>query len=158
MRFHWQYRIKVNGKRRSWLCCDGSPRAVPEVHSAKNTYASCLEHPVYQLFIALCAPDNLTTYGGDAKDVFAHSPGPSMPTFMKVDDAFYDWYLERTGELLDNDQVLPVLHALQGHPEAARLWVEHGSGILAEIGFCNRTHEKNIYTGCFCDEKVLLVR
>jgi len=47
MRFHWQYRIKVNGKRRSRLCCDGSPRAAPEMHSTTNTYASCLEHPVF---------------------------------------------------------------------------------------------------------------
>jgi len=77
------------------------------------------------LFIALCAADNLTIYGGDAKDAFAHSPEPSMPTYMKLDDAFRDWYLERTGALLDKDLVLPTLRALQGHPEAARLWEEH---------------------------------
>jgi len=94
MHFHWQCQIKVNGKQRSRLCCDGSPRAAPEVHSTTNTYASCLEHPVFQLFIALCAADNLTIYGGDAKDAFAHSPGLSMPTFMKLDDAFCDWYFE----------------------------------------------------------------
>ena len=47
MRFHWQYRIKVNGKRHSCLCCDGSPRAAPEVHSSTSTYASCLEHPIF---------------------------------------------------------------------------------------------------------------
>jgi len=42
-----------------------------------------------------------------------------MPTFMKLDDAFRDWCLECTGALLDKDLVLPVLRALQGHPEAA---------------------------------------
>jgi len=47
MRFHWQYCIKVNGKRRSCLCCDGSPRAAPEVHSLTSTYASCLKHPIF---------------------------------------------------------------------------------------------------------------
>ena len=158
MRFHWQYRIKVNGKRRSRVCCDGSPRAAPEVHSSTNTYASCLEHPIFRLFVALCAADNLTIYGGDAKDAFAHSPGPSRPTFMKVDDAFRDWYRMRTGTTLDKDLVLPVLRALQGHPEAARLWEEHISEILRTIGFKNTTHEKNIYTGFFKGEKVLLVR
>jgi len=156
MRFHWQYRIKVNGKRRSRLCCDGSPRAAPEVHS--TTYALCLEHPAFQLFIALCAADNLTIYGGDAKDAFAHSPGPSMPTFMKLDDVFRDWYLEHTGVLLDKDLVLPVLRTLQGHPEAARLWEEHISAILEKVEFNSTMHEKNIYTGQFCGEKVLLVR
>jgi len=158
MRFHWQYRIKVNGKRRSRVCCDGSPRAAPEVHSSVNTYASCLEHPIYRLFVALCAAESLTIYGGDAKDAFAHSPGPSKPTFMKVDDAFRDWYKDRTGILLEKDAVLPVLRALQGHPEAAHLWEEHISDILRELGFKNTTHEKNIYTGTFCGEKVLLVR
>ena len=158
MRFHWQYRIKVNGKRRSRVCCDGSPRAAPEVHSSTNTYASCLEHPIYRLFIALCAADGLTIYGGDAKDAFAHSPGPSKPTFMKVDNAFREWYHDRTGVLLDKDLVLPVLRALQGHPEAARLWEQHISSILKDLGFTNTTHEKNIYVGTFCGEKVLLVR
>jgi len=114
MRFHWQCQIKFNGKCRSRLFCDGSPRAAPEVHSTTNAYASCLEHPVFRLFIALCASDNLTICGGDAKDTFAHSPGPSMPTFMKLDDAFRDWHLERTGALLDKDLVLPVLRTLQG--------------------------------------------
>jgi len=157
MRFHWQHRIKVNGKRRSHLCCNGSPRAAPEVHSTTNTYASCLEHPVFRLFIAPSAADNLTIFGGDAKDAFAHSPGPSMPTFMKLDDALRELHLERTGVLLDKDLVLPVVRALQGHPEAARLWEEHISEILEKVGFKNTTHKKNIYTGKFCGEKVLLV-
>ena len=128
------------------------------MHSTTNAYASCLEHHVLRLFIALCAADNLTVYGGDAKDSFAHLPGPSMPTFMKLDDAFRDWRLEHTGVLLDKDLVLPVLRALQGHPEAARLWEEHISAVLKNVGFKNTTHEKNIYTGQFCGEKVLLVR
>jgi len=47
MHFHWQYRIKVNGKRRSRLCCDRSPQVAPEVHFTTNAYALCLEHPVF---------------------------------------------------------------------------------------------------------------
>jgi len=117
-----------------------------------------LAHPVFRLFIALCTADNLTIYGGDANDAFAHSPGPSMPTFMKLDDAFHDWNLEGTGVLLDKDLVLPVLRALQGHPEAARMWEKHISAILKNVGIKNTVHEKNIYTGKFCGEKVLLVR
>jgi len=77
---------------------------------------------------------------------------------MKLDDAFRDWHLERTRVLLDKDVVLPVLRALQGHPEAARLWEEHMSAILKDVGFKNTMHEKNIYTGQFCGKKVLLVR
>jgi len=51
-----------------------------------------------------------------------------------------------------------VLRALQGHPEAARLWEEHISAILKNVGFKNTTHKKNICTGQFSGEKVLLVR
>jgi len=53
--------------------------------------------------------------------------------------------------------VLPELRALQGHPEAARLWEEHISAILEKVGFKNTMHEKNICTGKFCGEKVPLV-
>jgi len=59
---------------------------------------------------------------------------------------------------MNKDLVLPVLTALQGHLEAARLWEEHISAILKDVGFKNTTHEKNIYTGQFCGEKALLVR
>jgi len=58
--FHWHCRIKVNGKRRSCLCYDGSPRAAPEVHSTINSNASCLKRPVFWLFIAPCVADKLT--------------------------------------------------------------------------------------------------
>jgi len=125
--------------------------------SSAILFSARLEHPVFRLFIALCAADNLTICGGDAKDAFAHSPGPSMPTSMKLDDAFQDWCLERTGVLLDKDLVLPVLRALQGQPEAARLCEEHISAILEKVGFKNTTLKKNICTGKFCGEKVLLV-
>jgi len=77
---------------------------------------------------------------------------------MKLDDVFRDWYLERTGVLLDKDLVLPVLRALQGHREVAGLWEEHISAILKGVGFQNTAFEKNTYTGQFCGEKVLLVR
>jgi len=38
------------------------------------------------------------------------------------------------------------------------LWQEHISGVLKAIGFKNATDEKNIHTGSFLGEKVLLVR
>jgi hypothetical protein len=44
---HWQYRIKLSGKRRSRNCCDGSPRAAPRLHALAETYASCVEQPIF---------------------------------------------------------------------------------------------------------------
>jgi len=105
-----------------------------------NTYTSCLEHPVFQLFIALCAVDNLTICDGDAKDAFAHLPGPSIPAFMKLNDAFCDWHPEWTGVLQDKNLVLQVLRVLQGHPEAARWWGEHISPIMSKLLTHTLTH------------------
>jgi hypothetical protein len=52
---------------------------------------------------------------------------------------------------------LPVLHALQGHPEAAHLWEEHISKILCDIGFVSTTHEFNIYSATIDNHKILLL-
>jgi hypothetical protein len=54
--------------------------------------------------------------------------------------------------------VLPVLHAPQGHPEAARLWEEHVNVTLSdpEFGFKSTAHEKNIYHATIKGVYVLL--
>ena len=44
------------------------------------------------------------------------------------------------------------------HPEATRLWEEHISAMLKEVGFRNTMHEKNVYAGHFCGDKALLAR
>jgi hypothetical protein len=59
---------------------------------------------------------------------------------------------------LDRRQVLPVLHALQGHPEAAHLWEEHILKILRDIGFTSTTHERNMYSATIDGHKILLLR
>ena len=51
---------------------------------------------MWRLFVALSVADNLVMYGADVKDAYAHSPGPTRPTFMRLDDAFIDWYREQS--------------------------------------------------------------
>ncbi len=155
---HWQYRIKTSGKRRSRNCCDGSPRAAPKLHAMAETYASCVEQPIGRLFLALSAALNYVIYGGDARDAFAHSPAPKIPTFIRIDDAFADWYQAKFGKPIDRRHVLPIQHALQGHPEAARLWEEHITSILHDLGFRSTTHERNIYIAHLDGTPILLLR
>ena len=52
-----------------------------------------------------------------------------------------------------------MLCALQGHPEAGRLWEEHINAILLgpEFGFTNTTHESNIYQGNYDGHKILIL-
>jgi hypothetical protein len=123
-----------------------------------ETYASCVEQPIFRLFCALSAAFNLSIYGGEAQDAFAHSPALKMPTFIRIDDAYAEWYKTKFAVTLDRKRVLPVCHALQGHPEAARLWEEHITAILSKIGFTATTHERNIYSANLHGHKVLLLR
>ena len=72
LRQHWQYHIKRDGTHRARNCCDGSPCAAFVLHQFTQTYSSCVEQPVQQLFFALAAQMNYRVYGGDAKDAYAH--------------------------------------------------------------------------------------
>ena len=70
------------------------------------------------------------------------------------------WYRKRFGKSIDpNTHVIPVLHALQGHPEAGALWEKMIVGILVdELKFKATTHERNLYTGKIDGETVLVCR
>ena len=114
LRQHWQYRVKTDGTRRARNCGDGSKRAAPELYRLFATYSSCLEHPMFRLFIALSVQLCYVVYGGDAKDAFAHSPPPTVPIYVYIDDAYADWYKWRFNIELNRSDVLPVNHALQG--------------------------------------------
>ena len=40
-------------------------------------------------------------YGGDAKDAFAHSPGPELATYLAIDDAYSEWHENEYGKTID---------------------------------------------------------
>ena len=117
-----------------------------------------MEHPIQQQFLALAAQQNFCLFGGDAKDAFAHSPSPEVPTFMMIDNQYYKWYLDRFKIKLDKSRVLPVLRALQGHPESGKLWERHINNILMSptLNFKHTTHDHTIYQTTFKSNKVLL--
>ncbi|KAG7358173.1 reverse transcriptase RNA-dependent DNA polymerase [Nitzschia inconspicua] len=116
--------------------------------------------PDPELEAALAARLGYRTYGGDAQDAFAHSPGPKIPTYVYIDDAYADWYFARLGTHLDRRLVLPVLRALQGHPESGRLWEEHINSILScdELQFRHTTLDHTIYSTVYKGKKVLMLR
>jgi hypothetical protein len=72
------------------------------------------------------------------------------------DDRFRQWWTEhKKGEPIPEGYVLPVNHALQGHPEAPRLWEKHIVKILDELLFKLTTHIKCIYQNTINGKKVL---
>jgi hypothetical protein len=160
LRQHWQYHVKRSGERRARNCCDGSPRSAPMLHQIASTYSSCVEQPIQRLFFALAANLGYSVYGGDAQDAYAHSPPPDTPTFVQIDDAYAEWYFARRGKRIDRSLVLPVQHALQGHPESGRLWESTINKILScdQLQFTSTTHSRTIYSTAFEGHQVLLLR
>ena len=158
LRSHWRYGIKRDGTRRPRHCCDGSKRAAPLLHRLAKTYSACVSQPVQRLFLALAAALNYLIYGGDARDAYAHSPSSTIPTYLSLDEQYIEWYFERYGIQLDPSLVLPIQHAMQGNPEAGRLWETHANKILADLGFTTTTHDRSIYTANIDGIQVLLLR
>jgi len=160
LRPDWQCSVKRDGARRSRNCCDGSPRSAPLLHGIASTCSSCVEQPAQRLFFALAARENYRVYGGDAQDACAHSPPPKTPTFMSIDNACADWHEHRFKKKLDHSLVLPVFHALQGHPESGKLWEKHITAILRspKFGFTSTTHDKSVCSATFEGAKMLLLR
>ncbi len=76
------------------------------------------------LFFALCAGYNFCITTADTENSFQQSPGPTIPCFLEIDDAYASWYQKKFPDAPPLDRstmVIPVYKALQGHPEAGRL-------------------------------------
>ena len=157
LRQHWNYSLKADGTRKARNCCDGSPRSAPQLKLA-NTYSSCIEQPVMRMFFALCAHEGYIALKVDATNAYANSPPPDQPTFVYIDDQYADWYLARYGIAISRDMVLPVQHALQGHPESGALWEKFVNTVIARHGFKATTHERSIYQGTYKGNPMLICR
>ena len=145
LRSHWNYVVKRSGQRRSRLCCNGSKKACPELHEVASTWSSCVELPIQRLFLGICAHQNLAIYGADAQDAYAHEEADGN-TYLAIDDAYADWYYNKYGKSVDRKYVLPVKHALQGHPKSGKFWMHLIDKVLIkELGFKTTTHDRCIY-------------
>ena len=55
--------------------------------------------------------------------------------------------------------VVRALHALQGHPEAGKLFEQLMNDILlVRLGLSTTSHERNLYHGLFCGSTVYICR
>ena len=127
--------------------CNGGPRYGKAVTIAE-TYATCVEQPACRMYWSLTASHNLLAMGADAGNAFAEAPPPLQKFYMRIDDQFRHWWTHcKKRPHIPKHYVLPVNNALQGHPEAPRLWEKDIHKILVEyLRFRATTHEKCLYS------------
>ena len=154
----WTYLRKLCGTKKARCVCNGSPRMKGSV-SLSHTYAAALEQPGARTFWALTALHNYNVYGADATNAFAEAPPPSTPLYVTIDRQYRDWWEKVKGRPpIPKGYVLPVQHALQGHPESPRLLAKMIDDIMKSIGFTSTTHEPCLYSGYVNDTKVFFLR
>lgn len=162
LRIQWSCCVKTDGRRKARACIDGSKRAAPWLRDTAQTYASCIEQPCMKLFFGLCALLGFIVTYGDVDNAYQNSPSPTEPCFLETDEAYRSWYQKRFNAVLDPlTHVIPALRAIQGHPEAGRLWQDFILSILQSppLNFTtSTTHERNLYRGEIDGKLVLVAR
>ena len=155
----WTYVIKKLDKRKKARCtCDGSTRS-GQVWVLDYTYANCVDQTSGRLFYAAAAAENLLIYGADISNAFGEAGAPKQGFYIRPDKAFHEWWTVHKGrEPIPPGHVIPVLEAMQGHPEAPRLWEKHADAILRALGLTLTRHEPCLYSGLTKGERVLFKR
>ncbi len=59
---------------------------------------------------------------------------------------------------ISHGQMIPILSAMQGHPESPRLWEKHADAILRELGLTPTIHESCLYSGIINGKRLILMR
>ena len=54
--------------------------------------------------------------------------------------------------------MIPILSAMQGHPESPRLWEKHVDAILRELGVTPTIHEPCLYWGVINGKRIIFMR
>ena len=155
----WTYAVKeVDGRKKARCTCDGSTRG-GQVRVLDYTYANSPDQTCARIFYALAAAENLVIYGADVSNAFAEAPPPKQGFFIRPDSAFHAWWtIHKHRDPIPPNHVIPILSAMQGHPEAPRLWEKHADKILRSIGLVPTTHEPCLYSGLVNGQRVLLLR
>ena len=153
----WQYDVKQDGRKKARATCDGSTRG-NVVRILDHTYAGTPDHIGQRIFFAACAAENLVIYGSDASNAFAEASPPKQGINLHADRSFREWWVWKGRPPLPEGYVVPLQSAMQGHPEAPRLWERHIDKILRSIGLVPTIHEPCLYSGIVNKKRVLLLR
>ncbi len=159
--FHlvWTYNIKaVDGRKKACCVCDGSTRS-GSVQILDETYANCVDQTSSRLFYAIAAAENLLIFGSDVSNAFAEAPPPKQEFYIRPDKSFHEWWVKHKHRPpIPPGHIIPVLSAMQGHPESLRLWEKHADAILRKLGLKPMVHEPCIYSGTVDGKRIVFMR
>ncbi len=94
-----------------------------KVHILDHTYANCVDHTGACIFYGVSAVQNLIIFCSNVSNAFGEALPPKQGAFIRPDKAFHDWWtLHKKRTPIPKGYVIPVLKAMQGHPESPRLW------------------------------------
>jgi hypothetical protein len=152
----WTYLVKWEGTLKARNCCDGLVLKGRGLAYAQH-YTACISQPGMRIFWAIVAIKNWVAIGADAVNAFAQSPPPLEPTYVRIDPQMREWLQEQRSIKVDDDDVHPVLCALQGHPESGSLWADKVEAyLLKDIRFTSAVHEPCLYVGVFAEHPVMV--
>jgi hypothetical protein len=155
----WTYNVKaLDGRKKARCVCDGSPRT-GQARILDETYANCVDQTSSRLFYGIAAAENLIILGADVSNAFAEAPPPKQGFYIFPDRAFREWWVNhKHNPPLADGEVIPILSAMQGHPESPRLWEKHADAILRDIGLVPTVHEPCLYSGIIDGKRIIFKR
>ncbi len=99
-------------------------------------------------------------YGADVLNAFAEAPPPKQGFYIRWDRAFLEWWASKTNgrKPIPPCYVIPLMSAIQGHPESPHLWERLIDKHLQDIGLTPTVQEPCLYSGLIDGHCVLFMR
>jgi hypothetical protein len=111
------------------------------------------------IFYAIAAAKNLLVFGANVSNSFAEAPPPKQGFYIKPDRAFNEWWAQHNQQPpTPPDYVVPILSAMQGHPESPQLWEKHDDAILRDLGLTPTVHKPCLYSGIIAGQHIVFMR
>ncbi len=142
----WTYAIKALDRRYKARCtCNGLPHS-RQAHFLDETCANCVDQTSARIFYSILAAENLLIFGTDVSNAFAKAPPPKQGFYIVFNKAFLEWWVNyKKCPPIPDGHFIPILSAMQGHPESPHLCEKHANAILRELGLTLTTHKPCLY-------------
>jgi hypothetical protein len=156
----WQYSQKGNSTFKARKCMNGKQLTRMGL-TFEHTYAACMDQHCIRMFVDLAAILGFLIEDGDVVNAYAHADAEGPIIFLVTDEVFQLWYKDRIAIDLPLGTCVPILKAMQGHPEAGNWWSKHfEASCAAPLRFIPAFTEPTMYRhdDALCSGPTLVLR